>query len=111
MRDDHSHPTAAPARDLHVCVACARSFVIPNAILSIVPGARDYVMELRCMSCGWTGVGTYDEDTMEAFDRELDRTQGEVRQAADVMSVLNMVEDIDVFARALQDDLILPEDF
>lgn len=110
MRHHHPH-LAAPATDLQVCVSCARAFVIPNAILGIVPGGRDYLMELRCTSCGWMGVGTYDEDTMEAFDRELDRTQDEVRAAADVLFILNMSEEIDAFARALHDGLILPEDF
>jgi hypothetical protein len=105
------HLQSAPTTDLHVCTACAQSFVVPNEILEVVPDNRHYVVELLCNSCGWTGVGTYDEDTMEAFDRELDRAQEELRMTAEVFIAENMREEIDAFVAALHADLILPEDF
>ena len=101
---------AAPATDLHVCAACSRPFVVPHRILEVLLDRR-YVVERRCNGCGWSGVGTYDEDTMEALDRELDRSQEQLTQAAEVMYVLNELEEIDAFAAALAAYLILPEDF
>lgn len=112
MRPGHPHRgTAAPATDLHVCPACRRTFVVPSRILEVLPDQRHYRVELRCNSCGWSAVGTYDEDTMETFDRELDRAQEQVRRTADALSERNLREEIEAFARALRDDLVLPEDF
>ena len=101
----------APATDLHVCGACGEPFVVPSGVLEVLrPGAR-YVVELLCNACGATAVGTYDEDTLEAFDDELERSQRQLSQAADVLHILNSLEEIDAFAAALAADLILPEDF
>ena len=107
-------PTPTPqitTTNLDVCSACGRTFVVPSAILEVVPDNRHYVVELSCNNCGLVVVGTFDEDTMEALDRALDRSQDELEQAARRLYRLNMLEEIDRFAAALDADLILPEDF
>lgn len=107
-------PTPAPlvaTTDLDVCRACGRRFVVPSAILEVVPDNRSYVVELSCNNCGHAIVGTFDEDTMEALDRALDRSQEELERSAERLYRENMLDDIDRFAAALAVDLILPEDF
>ena len=54
---------------------------------------------------------THGEEVLEALDRELDRQVGDMRAALEIWQVTRQVEEIDAFARALQDDHILPEDF
>ena len=107
-------PTSAattPVTDLDVCVACQRTFVVPSAILEVVPNERRYTVELTCNNCGHSRVGTYTEDSMEQLDRALDRDQAELERTAERIYRENMQTDIERFVAALQDDLILPEDF
>ena len=107
-------PTPTPTTtvtNLDVCTACGRAFVVPAAVLEVVPDSRNYVIELQCNNCAWTMVGTFDEDTMEAMDRALDRSQEALERAANKLYRENMLEEIDRFAAALAADLILPEDF
>jgi hypothetical protein len=107
-------PTSAltpQATDLDVCVACGRTFVVPSAILDVVPRARHYTVELTCNNCGHSRVGTYDERTMEDLDRALDRDYAALEDIATRVFEENMAAEIEAFAAALAGDLILPEDF
>jgi hypothetical protein len=106
----HHHPTSAPLTDLHVCRSCERPFVVPEQIIEVLPDRR-YRVELRCNDCQHSSVGTFDEDTMEQLDRELDRSQAEIAEALVVAEETRMLEEIDLFVAALHADLILPEDF
>jgi len=106
----HHHPTSAPVTDLHLCLSCERPFVVPERVLEVLADRR-YRIELHCNDCGWTAVGVFDEDTMERFDRELDRTQAQIAEALTIAEETRMLEEVDLFAAALQGDLILPEDF
>jgi hypothetical protein len=104
-------PTSTPTTDLDVCVRCGRSFVVPAAILEVVPNDRCYTVELACNNCGHSRVGTYDEDTMEGLDRALDREQATLEETALRVFRENMLEEIERFVAALDANLILPEDF
>jgi hypothetical protein len=104
-------PTPNPTTELDLCADCGRRFVVPAAILEVVPDNRHYVVELQCNNCAWTAVGTFDEDTMESMDRALDRSQAELARAERELYRENMLAEIDRFAAALAADLILPEDF
>jgi hypothetical protein len=110
MPDHHPHPTSTPVGDLHLCVACARPFVVPSEILEVLHGPC-YRVELRCNDCGWTSTDVFDEPTMERLDRELDRTQAQIVTALAVLEETRLLEEADAFAAALHADLILPEDF
>ena len=105
-------PTATtPVLDLDVCVACGRTFVVPAAILEVVPNERRYTVELACNNCGHSRIGTYSEETMEQLDRALDRDQAQLHETAQRVYRENMLDEIERFTAALQADLILPEDF
>jgi hypothetical protein len=97
--------------DLHVCRACWRPFVVPEAIVSAPDGAEGVVAELRCTNCGWTHTGLYPTVAVEDLDRELDLTEREMRATLEICELGDELERIDQFAAALQADLILPEDF
>ena len=107
-------PTSAatqPDLDLDICLQCGRSFVVPAAILEVVPSERRYTVELACNNCGHSRVGTYTEDTMEQLDRALDREQARLQEIATRIYRENMLEEIERFVAALDANLILPEDF
>jgi hypothetical protein len=98
-------------QDLHVCGSCRRPFVVPDAIVSAPGGIEGVVVELRCTDCGWTHMGAYPAAAVEALDRALDLTEREIRAALEVCELAAELERIDRFARALELDLITPEDF
>jgi hypothetical protein len=98
-------------QDLHVCGACRRPFVVPEAIVSAPGGIEGVVVELRCTDCGWTHIGAYPPAAVEALDRALDLTEREIRAALEICELTEGLERIDRFARALDLDLITPEDF
>jgi hypothetical protein len=97
--------------DLHVCGSCRRPFVVPDAIVASPGAGTDVVVELRCMDCGWVHTGLYPPSAVEALDRALDLTEREIRTALEICELTEELERIDGFARALELDLITPEDF
>jgi hypothetical protein len=97
--------------DLHVCGSCRRPFVVPDAIVCAPAGVDGVVAELRCTDCGWTHIGAYSPSAIEALDRALDLSERELRSALEVLELAGELERIDDFARALELDLIRPEDF
>jgi hypothetical protein len=56
-------------------------------------------------------VGAFPPSAVEALDRVLDLTEREIRTALEICELSATLERIDQFARALQADLITPEDF
>jgi hypothetical protein len=98
-------------KDLHVCDSCGRPFVVADAIVSAPDGVTGIVAELRCTDCGWTHVGAYPPAAIEALDRAMDLAEREMRNALEICELADELERIDGFARALELDLITPEDF
>jgi hypothetical protein len=97
-------------RDLHICEVCRTPFVVPVSILDALDDGR-YVVELSCANCEASSLSTHDEASLEALDIELDRSLLVIQEALDALVIADELERIDRFAMALQDDLILPEDF
>jgi hypothetical protein len=97
--------------DLHICGSCRRPFVVPDAIVSAPKGIEGVVVELRCTDCGWTQMGAYSIAAVEALDRAMDLSEREIRAAVEVLQFADELDRIDGFARALELDLITPEDF
>jgi hypothetical protein len=105
------HPAPTPwTRDLHLCDACRRPFVAPVGVVETLGPGR-YVVELSCTNCGWSEVSVHQDAALDALDRQLDHATSQIAAAADVLALATALESIDRFARALEDDLILPEDF
>jgi hypothetical protein len=98
-------------KDLHLCGACRRPFVVPDAIVNAPGNVEGVVVELRCTDCGWTHVGAYPPSAVEELDRQLDLSERQIRTALEVAELATELDRIDRFARALQHDLITPEDF
>jgi hypothetical protein len=92
----------------HICSACSRPFVYPE--LGLPEGDRWRVL-LSCLSCGWSGQRTLDEDGLEAFERELDEEREQIELDLERLTHHNMREYRDRFVAALAAGAILPEDF
>jgi DNA-binding helix-hairpin-helix protein with protein kinase domain len=101
---------SVPAReDLHVCFNCAGELVYPLDWAE--EDSRHWRVALRCPECEARREGVFDQETVERLDDELDH--GSARLLADLrrMTHANMSDEIDFFVRALQADVITPEDF
>jgi hypothetical protein len=85
--------------------------VVPDAIVNAPAGVDGVLVELRCTDCGWTHIGAYPKTAIEALDRALDLTEREMRTALEIWELTAELERIDSFTRALELDLIVPEDF
>jgi hypothetical protein len=100
---------AEPDQDLHVCLECESELVYP--IQWEESGTDHWAVLLHCPNCDDCREGVFNQDTVEAFDEELDR--GADLLAGDYRRLMraNMAEEIERFAGALAADAILPEDF
>jgi len=66
---------------------------------------------LRCPECEVHRLGVFEQVTLDAFDRELDRGDTALREAYVQAVRENMAAEAEVFAHALGAGAILPEDF
>ena len=85
--------------------------MVPVSVVDIIDGGQRCIVELTCNNCGCAALTVHDDAELEALDRELDESVGQIHQALEVLTVVDEMERIDGFAGALRDDLILPEDF
>ena len=103
------HVPAEPDQELHVCLDCDSELVYP--IHWEESGTENWTVLLHCPNCDVFREGVFNQDTVEAFDEELDR--GADLLAGDYRRLMraNMAEEIERFAGALAAGAILPEDF
>jgi len=109
---DHGLPSPAPSEtttELHVCGTCSSELVYP--IDWEEAGASHWQVTLRCPNCEWVGTGVFEQEVVEAFDEELDRGTETLVRDLKALIRANMEEQVERFAEALENDLILPEDF
>jgi hypothetical protein len=100
---------AEPYQDLHVCLECESGLVYP--IEWEEADTENWSVLLHCPNCDLFREGVFCQDTVEAFDEELDRG---VEQLADDYRRLmraNMAEENERFIGALHAGAIAPEDF
>ena len=109
--DQAAGQAATPCRteELHLCPDCDSVLVYPTQ-WSEVDRMR-WEVTLRCPNCEWLHTGVYDQDTVEAFDEELDRGTDNLVDDLKRLIRANMEEEIERFSKALVEDHILPEDF
>lgn len=105
----HDAP-AGVARALQMCSACDRPFVVPRSIVDILDADR-YLVELECANCGHAVLAQHYDDELEALDYELQASADQIREALELISLVDELEKIDRFVAALEGDHILPEDF
>ncbi len=109
-------PTTAPRAaetsdrvDLHVCTSCNSELVYPEDWEEV--GTTHWQVALRCPNCEWTGCDVFDQTVVERFDEELDRATEAIVGDLRRLMAANMEGEIERFARALEADALLPEDF
>lgn len=96
-------------RDLTKCPDCRRDMVQPVSWFEA--STTHWSVRLRCANCDRVEWGSFDQATVDAFDKRLDELA--VMLAKDLCGLvrMNMTGEADRFALALADDQILPEDF
>ncbi len=99
-------PTTEP---LHVCFYCSGELVYPLDWSEA--GSSRWRILLRCPECEATREGVFDQGAVESLDDELDRATGALLSDLQRVTHANMAEEIDLFVRALEVDLIVPSDF
>jgi hypothetical protein len=102
-------PSTAPGEALHVCPRCAGGLVHPLDWAEESPGRWRILM--RCPDCDALREGVFGQALVERLDEELDRATGALLGDLRQLTHANMVEEIEVFSRALELDLIGPNDF
>jgi hypothetical protein len=102
-------PTAAPGEALHVCPQCAGGLVHPLDWVEESPGRWRILM--RCPDCDLMREGVFGQALVERLDEELDKATGSLLDDLRQLTHANMSEEIELFSRALQLDLIEPSDF
>ena len=95
--------------DLHVCPACERELVYPVDWEEASP--THWEVELRCPNCEWHHTGTYDQDTVDCFDEQLDRGTEHLVRDLKRLTRANMEDEVDRFVSALNADAVWPMDF
>ena len=95
--------------DLHVCPSCERGLVYP--VDWEEASATHWEVELRCPNCEWHHVGTYDQDTVDLFDEELDRGTEQLVRDLKRLTRANMEAEVERFVAALDADAVWPMDF
>jgi hypothetical protein len=103
--------TAGPRRpeELHICPACSSDLVYPTDWAPADEG--HWHVALRCPDCEWNGGGAYAQRMLDRLDEALDRGTEAVMDDLNMLVQADMEEQVDRFAAALENDLILPEDF
>lgn len=102
-------PSTAPGEALHVCSRCAGGLVHPLDWVEESPGRWRILM--RCPDCDALREGVFGQALVERLDEELDRATAALLSDLRQLTHANMVEEIEVFSRALELDLIGPSDF
>jgi hypothetical protein len=105
--DQGGEPTGDP--DLSLCGGCGSSLVQP--IDWSLVGRSHWRVTLCCPNCEWSGTGVFTQEAVDRFDHELDRGMRELQSTLTRVTRACMEAEIATFAKALEDELIVPFDF
>jgi hypothetical protein len=103
------HAPAEPHQELHVCMDCFSELVYP--VHWEESGPENWDVLLHCPNCDVYREGVFAQETVEAFDEELDRGGDALARDYKRLMRANMAEEIDRFVGALDAGAILAEDF
>ena len=101
--------TATPDTDLHVCPECTSQLVYPTAWEEA--GEERWELLLRCPNCERESAGTFDRETVEGLDEQLDHGTHALLTDLKQLMHANMEEEIERFISALRAGAIHPMDF
>jgi hypothetical protein len=93
-----------------MCTGCGRPFVVPVALLDLVDEGL-YLLALHCKNCERLSVGVHEDAELEALERRNDAAVAELESGAEVLEVSRFIDELSGFSRALDEGLVLPEDF
>jgi hypothetical protein len=93
-----------------MCTVCGRPFVVPVALLDLVAEGL-YLLALHCKNCERLSVGVHEDAELEALEQRNDAAVAEMESGAEVLEVSRFIDELSGFSRALDEDLVLPEDF
>jgi len=99
----------SPPDQLEVCRGCGRDLVYP--VRWREADQHHWWVELRCGGCGVRRRGRFPDDSVQRFDRRLERAQREIEREADRLHFAWRSQEADAFAAALERDLIEAGDF
>jgi hypothetical protein len=105
--DRHESPQGA---GLETCVECGRAFVVPVALLELVDEGL-YLLALHCKNCDRLAVGIHEDAELEQLELHNETAAAELESGAELLKVSRFIDDLAGFDRALDEDLVLPEDF
>jgi hypothetical protein len=92
----------------HVCRSCRLALVQPQ---DGERTGRDWLVQLYCPSCGWSGQTTLDQGQMDDLDAAIDEGFALLAAALAQLTRANMHDYAARFTAALAADAVLPEDF
>jgi hypothetical protein len=101
--------TTEPEQHLHLCPRCSGVLVNPLDWAEESPGRWRILM--RCPDCDLVREGVFGQTLVERLDEELDRATAAMLSDLKQLTHANMIEEIELFSRAMELDLIGPNDF
>jgi hypothetical protein len=108
-RRDATGRTSSPGTGLQVCAHCHADYVHP--VDWHEADDAHWWMLLRCGECHREHEVTVGDGVATRFNTDLDAAQREIGRAARSLDEERMADEIEVFAQALQRDLIDAVDF
>jgi hypothetical protein len=107
---DIAPTTGAASAGLEQCEACGQPFVVPVALLDLVDEGL-YLLALHCKSCDRLSTGIHEDAELEALEHASDAAVAQMEAALEAVSVARFIDEVGGFTRALEADVVLPEDF
>lgn len=104
---DAAHAEAAV--DLTVCGSCDCPFVQP--VDWEEAGPRHWKLELRCPNCESRGTVVVEDEVVDHYDLVLERGSAELARSLHEVVESSIEDEVTRLRAALEQDLILPEDF
>lgn len=105
-----SRTNATKSAGLHVCPECASKLVQPTCWEQTSPRGH-WRLWRRCPECEWSGDGVHGEHEIDAYDEELDDGTEALAGMLEELERQGMQQIVEVFAAALEADLITADDF
>jgi hypothetical protein len=106
--DRHQPSSGAPG--LETCAGCGRPFVVPVALLDLVDEGL-YLLALHCKNCDRLAVGVHEDAELEQFEGRSELAASQIEAALEIVEVSRFIDELGGFSRALEQGLVLPEDF
>jgi hypothetical protein len=101
--------TEQATRPLHLCPDCESPLVQPLSWCETE--TERWELELSCPNCEWHEEGLYTQTEIEDLEDRLEDGLADLLDDLHRLAQANMANEIERFVRALDADLILPEDF